>query len=521
MRGHLPMRKILDILRLHFVGKLSNQQVADSLRLSKGSVFNCLQRFEAAGLSWPLQMDISQAALQAKLYPKKEAAVNAAIPSPDFDHLLAELKRPHVTRHLLFKEYREAHPQGLGRSRFYERLSQHALEKKVTFHPDHIGGDKLDIDYSGDKPSYIDLATGEIVFVELFVASWEVSSYSYAEVTPSQTSGDFVHSHVRAFRFFGCVPNALVPDNLKSAVLKASFTDPDLNPLYARLAAHYDTAILPARVRKPRDKAMVESNVLHLQRFILGRLRNRMFFSLAEVAEAVHALVVQFNDEPMQLYKVSRRERFEALDKPFARQLPKDDFALQEIKLDVKVHTDYHIRFGKRFYSVPFTLVGQRVEVHSDGMVVQIYKEGERVSSHLKGSPDCGYSTLDIHMPPNHRFWKGLNPDKLLLRASQVGASMTKLIEAVLATPKHPEQGYRAALGILDLSQRYGKDRLEAAAARALHFGGRRRRDLVSILDAKLDKIPLSEDVVQATLFPAPPPDHVHIRGGAYFKTKT
>lgn len=226
------MRKILDILRLHFAGKLSNQQVADSLRLSKGSVFNCLQRFEAAGLSWPLPEDLSQTTLQARLYPKK-VALPAAVPLPDFNYLLAELKRPHVTRHLLYKEYREAHPNGLGHSRFYERLSQYALEKNVTFHPDHVGGDKLDIDYSGDKPSYIDLATGEIVFVELFVASWEVSSYSYAEVTPSQNSGDFVHSHVRAFRFFGCVPNALVPDNLKSAVLKASFTDPDLNPLYA------------------------------------------------------------------------------------------------------------------------------------------------------------------------------------------------------------------------------------------------------------------------------------------------
>lgn len=514
------MRKILDILRLHFAGKLSNQQVASSLRISKGSVFNCLQRFEASGLPWPLPEDLSQTALHLKLYPKKDAAPEA-VPLPDFERLLTELNRPHVTRQLLFKEYRDAHPQGLGRSQFYERLAHYAREKNVTFHPDHVGGDKLAIDYSGDKPSYIDLSTGELIPLEMFVASWEASSYSFADVTLSQTSGDFVQSHVRAFRFFGCVANALVPDNLKAAVLKASFTDPDLNPLYARLAAHYGTAILPARVRKPRDKAVVESNVLHLQRFILGRLRDRMCFSLAEVRDAVHALVIEFNEQSMQIYKVSRRERFETLDKPFARPLPTDDFALQEIKLDVKVLTDYHIPFRKRFYSVPYTLVGQRVDVHSDGVVVQIYKDGERVSSHPQGVPDCGYSTLDIHMPPNHRFWKGLKPDKLLLRASQVGASMTMLIEAVLATPKHPELGYRAALGILDLSQHYGKERLEAAAARALRFGGRRRRDLLSILDAKLDQVPLSENVVQATLNPAPPPEHVHIRGGAYFKTKS
>jgi transposase len=516
------MRKILDILRLHFNGGFSNQTIADSLRLSKGSVFNCLQRFGAAGLSWPLPEELSQVALQAKLYPKKSAPIDP-IPLPDFDRILAELKRPHVTRQLLFKEYRETFPGGIGQSSFYERLSQYARDKNVTLHQSHIGGDKLFVDYSGDRPSYIDLDTGEYVPVELFVASWGASSYSYAEVTLTQTSGDFVQSHVRGFRFFGCVPAALVPDNLKSAVLKASFTDPDLNPLYEKMAAHYDTALLPARVYKPRDKAVVESNVLHLQRFILGRLRDRMFFSLAEVQEAVLALVVLFNAEPMQLYKISRLERFEALDKPFAKPLPKDDFALQEVKMDVRVHLDYHIQFCKHFYSVPFTLSGQYVEVHSDGVTIQIYKDGQRVGSHLKAPGNYGYTTLLVHMPPNHQFWKGLTPEKLLLRAGQVGESMTLLIQKVLNCRKHPEQGYRAALGILGLSSKYGKDRaaldrLEKAAARALHFGGHRRRDLVAILDAGLDQKPIFQDDAQVNHPASPPLEHANIRGGLAFK---
>ncbi|MDP2735415.1 MAG: IS21 family transposase, partial [bacterium] len=288
------MRKLLDILRLHFSGGFSNQRIADSLRLSKGSIFNCLQRFQNAGLSWPLPEDLSQVQLKAKLYPKIKAA-HEPLPQPDFDHILTELKRPHVTRQLLFKEYRETFPNGMCRSSFYERLAQHARDKNVTLHQNHIGGDKIFVDYSGDRLSYVDLCTGECIPVELFVASWGASSYSYAEGTLTQASGDFVKSHVRAFRFFGCVGAALVPDNLKSAVLRPSFTDPDLNPLYAKMAAHYDTALLPARVYKPRDKAVVESNVLHLQRFILGRLRNSMFFSLAEVQEAVLILVELFN----------------------------------------------------------------------------------------------------------------------------------------------------------------------------------------------------------------------------------
>ncbi|MEO7958448.1 MAG: IS21 family transposase [Fibrobacteria bacterium] len=511
------MRKILDILRLHFSGGLSNQLIADSLRISKGSVFNCLQRFQAAGLSWPLPDGLSQIDLQAKLYPRKSASTDP-IPQPDFDRILAELKRPHVTRELLFKEYRETFPQGLGRSSFYERLSQHARDKNVTLHQNHIGGDKLFVDYSGDRPSYIDLETGELRPVELFVASWGASSLSYADVTLTQTSTDFVQSHVRAFRFFGCVPAALVPDNLKSAVLKASFTDPDLNPLYEKMAAHYDTALLPARVYKPRDKAVVESNVLHLQRFILGRLRDRMFFSLAEVQEAVLALVRLFNAEPMQLYKISRLERFEALDKPFAKLLPKDDFALQEVKMDVKVHLDYHIQFRKHFYSVPFTLAGQFVEVHSDGVTIQIYKDSVRVGCHKKAQGNYGYTTLLVHMPPNHQFWRGLTPEKLLLRAAQVGESMTLLIQSILNCRKHPEQGYRAALGILGLSKKYGKERLEKAAQRAHHFGGRRQRDLVSILEAGLDQKPISQDDAQVNRPVTPPLEHDNIRGGLAFK---
>lgn len=511
------MRKILDILRLHFSGNLSNQAIADALRISKGSVFNCLKRFEDAGLTWPLPADFSQGALKVKLYPSKVSPAKLLSES-ELDRFLSELKRPHVTRRLLLKEYRQENPGGIGRSQFYAQLARHAEESKVSLHVDHAGGDKLFIDYSGDRPSYLDLETGEVVPVELFVATWGASSYCYAEVTRTQSALDFVQSHVRAFKFFGCVSKALVPDNLKSAVIKASFFDPDLNPLCNRMAAHYDTVLLPARVRKPKDKAVVESSVLHLQRYILGALRDRMFFSFAEVSEAVHALLLQFNEEPMQVYKVSRRVRFESLDKPYALSLPEVPFALLDLKMGVTVHADYHIQYRKHFYSVPYTLVGRKVEVHADGATVQLYLDGERVASHLQGASDFRYSTLEVHMPPNHRFWKGLNPDKLIASASQIGEAMTALIRKVLERKKHPEQGYRAALGLLDLAKRFGNARLNAAAQRALHFGAERRRDLLAILEKGLDQKPIPEMAAQASLFPAPPLEHANIRGGASFK---
>lgn len=514
------MRKILDILRLHFTGGLSNQLIADALHISKGSVFNCLKRFEDAGLTWPLPTDFSQGALKEKLYPSKASPAKLLSVS-ELDRFLSELKRPHVTRQLLFKEYRQENSAGIGRSQFYAQLARHAVESKVSLHMDHAGGDKLFIDYSGEKPSYLDLETGEVVPLELFVASWGASSHSYAEVTRTQSALDFVQSHVRAFKFFGCVPKALVPDNLKSAVIKASFFDPDLNPLCNRMAAHYDTVLLPARVRKPKDKAVVESSVLHLQRYILGALRDRMFFSFAEISEAVHALLVQFNEEPMQVYKVSRRLRFESLDKPYALPLPETPFALQDLKLGVTVHADYHVQYRKHFYSVPYTLVSRKVEVHADGTTVQVYLDGERVASHLQGAEDFRYSTLEVHMPPNHRFWKGLSPDKLIASATPIGEAMTMLIRKVLERKKHPEQGYRAALGLLDLAKRFSHGRLNAAAARALHYGAERRRDLLAILEKGLDQKPIPEMAAQASLFPAPPLEHANIRGGASFKPNT
>jgi transposase len=318
------MRRIRLVLEYRLLKGISAEQTGRALSISKGSVINIQRRFESSGLQWPLPETLSDSALEEKLFPAPESGEEdgSALFLPDIQYIEKELARKHVTLQRLWEEYHDLYPEGLQRSVFYEFVSKHRppdISMKMT----HKGGDKLFVDYSGDGLEYVDISTGEIVPVELFVCSWGASSYSYAEGTLSQNTVDFTQSHVRAFSYFGVVPFALVPDNTKSAVKKSDRYDPVENPMYGAMARHYSTVILPARVRKPQDKAVVESNVLHVQRFILARLRNRQFFSLDEVNAAIREELELFNSLPMKDYGgKTRKERFELLDKPLAQNLP-------------------------------------------------------------------------------------------------------------------------------------------------------------------------------------------------------
>lgn len=506
------MRKIKEVLRLHFECNLGKKKIALALGLSKTSVGNYMSRFEKSGLTWPIKL--SDKELEAKLFLKEDAHSHSGKPYPDFDRVIDQLSQKHVTRKLLWQEYKEANPDGLELSRFCELLNRHISTHRLTMKIHHKGGDKLFVDYSGDALTYIDRETGEVIETQMFVCSWGASSYSYAECTHTQGLEDWIASHVRAYQYFGCVPHATVPDNLKSGVTKPDWYDPDINPTYAKLAEHMGTAILPARVRKPKDKAIVESNVLHVQRYILGRLRNRTFFSLAEINEAVRALLEEFNAQPMQVYKVSRKERFEQIDKPQAKPLPAAPFQIKEIKIGLKVGPDYHIQYRKHFYSVPYALAGKRVDIHLTGRIVQIYCENERVASHQMGPANYSYCTNDIHMPQNHRFIKGLNSSQLIFMAGKIGTHTSTLIKRSLDNKKHPEVGYRQALGIINLKRQYPEERVEKACERALHFNCIKRRDILSILKKGLDTKPLPKkepDLIQQSIF------HDNIRGEDYY----
>jgi transposase len=507
------MRYVREVLRYHYEKGLSREKTAGALGLSKGAVHNTLNRFKASGLAWPLPEPLSDSDLEARLYPKKEPP-KIALPVPDMVFVESELSRKHVTRELLYREYNEQKPGVMSRSAFYRYVRAH-LPKPVDMPLIHKGGDLLYVDFSGDGIEYVDRSTGEIKEARLFVCSWGASSYTNAFATKTESMEDFVMSHEHSYRYFGCVPHGLVPDNTKSAVHKPDRYEPAASHLYQKFAQHYNAAIMPARIRKPQDKATVESNVGFCQRYILGRLRNRRFFSLEEINAAIKELVEELNNEPMQAYGgQSRKERFERLDKPNAQVLRAEPFCIKAIKLDATAGPNYHVRFKDHNYSVPHHLARQKVDVYHEGNIVEIYHRNISVARHKKQPPDFGYSTIDEHMPPNHRFVKGWSKEWFIHKAEAIGKNTTEAVKVIMERRNHPQQGFNSALGVLNLAQKYSPQRLEAAAARALYYRGVTYQSLRSILERKLDILPLFEKE------PAEYPvmiNHENVRGPDYY----
>ena len=509
-KKRMKMKKVREIFRLHFDCKLSNQQIADAIRKSKGSVFNCLSRFREAGLEWPLPEQMSDSRLEERLYSESSLNKNEVL-KPDFKRIHQELSRPHVTLELLWEEYRQSCPEGLGRSSFYRHYGSYRKNLPVDMKVIHKGGDKLFVDYSGKKLRFWDRQERKWVEVEFFVASWGASSCCYCEASLTQSGQDWVSSHVRALEYFGGVPKAIVPDNLKSGVTKANFYEPEINALYKLFAEHYDTVILPARVKKPKDKPVVESNVLHLQRFIFGRLRDRTFYSLGDLNEAIRELLDLFNQRPMQQYKKSRNERFEDLDKPYARELPVSRFIFTQVKIEVRVAPNYHIEFDKHFYSVPYEFVRKLVDVYQSGSIIEIYHDGQHVCRHQKKPPNYRYTTLDHHMPSEHKFVKGWSAPWFIAQANKIGPATAGLVSKILDSKRHPEQGFRAAMGILNLKKQYPEERVEKAAGRALHFGNLSCNGMKNILAKGLDQKPLQQKLQRNLVL------HENIRGRLHY----
>ncbi|MFP4521409.1 MAG: IS21 family transposase [Fibrobacterota bacterium] len=474
------MRKIRDVLLYHHDHNLSNTRIGRALGISKGSVFNILIRFKNSGLSWPLDKKITDSKLEETLFPSVEKPPASFLPSVEY--LENELSRPHVTLQLLFEEYRSSNPSGVSRSSFY-RYFKNNCSKPYTMKMTHKGGDLLYVDYSGDGLKYIDRKTGEEHSAELFICSWGASSYSYAECTRGQKADDFVPSHVRALKYFGVSPHGIVPDNLKSGVKKPDRYEPEFNPVYDSFSKHYGLAILPARVRKPRDKAVVESNVLHIQRYILSRLRDRIFFSLVEVNRAIRELLEQYNTRPMKDYGGKHRlERFKELDKPYARKLPAQPFEICRAKHNVKVAPNYHIRFNNHFYSVPHHLVGERVDVYQTGSIIEVYHDYVHCCRHKAGNRKYGYTTCSEHMPSAHRFVRGWSPEWFTGKAEEIGEKCMEVVSEIIKNKDHVQQGFNAAMGVLRLAKAYGPERLESACRRASYYRSYSLKALKAIL---------------------------------------
>ncbi len=505
------MRKIKEVLRLKWAQGLSHRRIAASCGIGRPTVSEYLRRAEEAGLGWPLPADLDDARVERLLFPPPPDLPAQARGIPDWNDIHKELRHKGVTLFLLWQEYRQNHPEGYQYSWFCEHYRTWQGKLDVVMRQDHRAGEKLFVDYAGQTVPVIDRNTGEIHEAQIFVAVMGASNYTYAEATWSQALPDWIGSHVRAFRFLGGVPELVVPDNLKSGVSKAHRYEPDTNPTYQDMASHYGVAVLPARVRKPKDKAKVEGGVLIVERWILAALRHRQFFSLAELNTAIGELLVRLNDRPFRKLPGCRREHFEQLDRPALQPLPTEPYVYAEWK-KARVHIDYHVAVDGHYYSVPYALIKKAVEVRITRNTIECFHKGNRVASHRRSYHKGSHTTVEAHMPEAHRQAGEWSPERLAKWAAQTGPATEKLIRTVLGSRKHPQQAYRSCLGILRLGKAYGDERLEAACRRALTLGSCRYKSIESILKHRLDEQPVEEQQELPL-----PEGHDNIRGPAYY----
>ncbi|MDH3664407.1 MAG: IS21 family transposase [Alphaproteobacteria bacterium] len=505
----LPMRKIREALRLKAAG-LPRRQIAVSLGVGRTTLGDYLERAKRAGFSWPLPDDLDDAALEQRLFASASKGHSKDRPQPDWAHIHRELRRKSVTLMLLWEEYRVVHPNGYGYSQFCERYRQWKGHLSPTMRQTHPAGERMFVDYAGQTIEFVEGLTGEVHACQLFVAVLGASSYTYAEATMTQSLPDWCASHERAFHFFGGAPAQVVSDNLKAGITKACFYEPKVNRTYADLAAHYDTAVVPARPYKPRDKAKVEVGVLLAERWIIAKLRNRTFFSLAELNAAIRDCVIALNARLSRHLGASRRELFDELDRPALKPLPQEPYPYGEWK-EARVGLDYHIEVDRHYYSVPHKLLREKVWARLTARTVEVFYKGKRVSAHVRSSSNRRHTTVDDHMPSAHRRYADWTPERLRRQAGEVGPSTSALVEIILRERRHPEQGFRACIGILRLAKTHGRDRLEAASARALEIGARSYTSVNSILKNNLDRRRSDKPT------DGPAITHSNIRGAHYF----
>lgn len=499
------MRKIREVLRLKFEARLSDQEVARAIGSARSTVQECLRRMREVGLAWPLPPELDEEALHARLY-RREVPLSRT-PQPDFAELHAELKRPGVTRLLLWQEYKAARPDGWQYCVFCDQYRRWLATQDVVLRQNHIPGDKVFVDYAGQTVPIVDRATGEEHEAQIFVAVLGASSYTFAEATWSQQLADWLGSHVRALEAFGGVPRAAVPDNLKSGVTKAHRYDPTLNPSYQDFAEHYGLAILPARVRKPRDKAKVEVGVLVVERWILARLRNRTFFSLGELNAAIRLLVVELNARPFKKRDGCRASVFEAIERAALRALPAKPYEFATWK-KAKVHLDYHVEIERAYYSVPYALVGKTVEARLTANAVEVLHRSQVVARHLRSRTRGEFVTLAAHRPERHSAVIDLTHERLMQRALAVGPATAAVLTQQLHRRTHPEESLRSSLGILRLARDFSAAALESAAERAVTlktFSYRALRTLIAT--------PAPEETPPNPLCV----EHENVRGEKYF----
>lgn len=507
-KRELSMRKTREIFRLSLSCGMGNREVARSCSISHTVVNKYLKRVKKAGLSYQQIDAMDEDELKRLLHGKGQESLIRSL--PDWEWVHKELKRDGVTLQLLWNEYRDIHPDGYQPTQFGEYYRRWKRKLDLSLRHTHKAGEKLFIDYAGHTVPVVDQLIGEVREAAVFVAVLGASNYTYAEATWDQSLPSWIGSHVRALEYYGGTPAVLIPDNLKAAVTKACRYEPDINPTYLDLAMHYGTVIMPARARKPKDKAKVEVGVQIVERWILAALRNRTFFSLAELNEAVRELLVKLNQRPFKKLKGSRASWFEDFERSALKPLPETRYVFAEWK-KARVNIDYHVEFKGHYYSIPYALVHEEVELCCTAGTVEVFCRGKRVASHVRNDRHGQHTTQKEHMPKSHQQYLEWTPTRIIQWAGKIGESTALVVETIINTRSLPEQGYRSCLGLLRLEKVYSKERLEGACRRAAAIKGCSYKSVKSILEKGLDKEPLPQTTSTR------PIEHDNIRGRSYY----
>jgi len=503
----LSRMKLREILRLRLGKGLSQRQVARCCEVSRSTVSAYEQLAKEAGLTWPIAEEVDLEQLLGR--PRSPTKVVA---EPDWEAVYREKKRKGVTLKLLWEEYQTGQDSGYSYTQFTVRYKKWLGNQNLSMRQTHKAGEKLFVDYAGQTVTVEDPIQG-CFQAQIFVASLGASHYTYVEATRSQTQPDWLMSHVRAFEFFGGVPEMVVPDNLKSAVTKACRYEPTLNRAYQELAHHYDFFINPARVRKPKDKAVVEGAVLIVERWILARIRDHRFTSLGQLNQTLAQLLKSYNATSFQKRLGSRRSDFEQIDRPALRPLPQTRYTYAEWKT-AKAHLDYHVEVDRRFYSIPYTHHGHKIDLRITQTLVEGFYKGTRIMVHLRLHGRQRYATQESHMPAHHQWMNGWNPERFLQWSAEIGVHTHALVEQILMRRTPVQQSYRSCLGILQLAKRYDAIRFENACRRALAFQGMSYQSVKSILVKGLDRIAWEGEPEMEIL----QTNHANVRGADYYQ---
>lgn len=510
-KRRLPVRKIKEILRLKHENCLSVRKIGICCNLNSSTVSDYLARAKLAEISWPLPDGMDDETLENLLFPKN-LSTRRTVREPDFPAIHQELRKKGVTLQLLWMEYKEQNSQGYQYSRFCDLYQKWRKTIDPVLRQSYKAGEKMFVDYAGPTMYVVDKTTGEKIPAYIFVAVLGASNYTYIEAGLSLDLHAWISANCRALEYFGGVPEIIVPDNLKTGVNHPCRYEPDINPTYQDMANHYGVAVMPARVAKPKDKSKGEKGVQLVENWIMAPLRNRIFFSLAELNQVLKEYLEELNNRPFQKIEGTRKSLFESLEKPILRPLPAFRYQFAEWK-KARVNIDYHIEVDKCYYSAPYQLINQQVDARVTDNTVEILSKGNRVALHPRLRTKGAFNTDPNHRPISHQEYLKWTPDRLINWAKEVGPYTSQTVEKILSTYAHPQQGFRSCLGLIRLAGKYGKDRMEVACLKLLAIGTPSYRAVKSMLTKGLDQQVLNENI------PVVPIQHDNLRGSGYYGT--